>query len=113
MRIFFFAAMMIPPKVVLRARPSGRSRYAARSKAARADPKGAHSNSPGPPAPVRFYARGLQGRPFAPNFNAQRWSLNDNEHASVIASQTKPFVLYALCQRLRSPHPSLALETVS
>jgi hypothetical protein len=36
---------------------------AAGSKAARADPQGAHSNSPGLAEPVRFYVRGLQPRP--------------------------------------------------
>jgi hypothetical protein len=53
----------IPAKVVLRGKPSGRSRWAAGSKAARADPKGAHSKSPGLAAPIRFYVRGLQARP--------------------------------------------------
>jgi hypothetical protein len=64
--------MNIAATVVLRRKPAGRSRWAAGSKAARADPKRAHSNSPGLAAPVRFYVRGLQTRPFAQNFNAQR-----------------------------------------
>jgi hypothetical protein len=46
-------------EVVLRGKPSGRSRWAGGSKAARADPKGTHSNSRGLPAPIHFYVRGL------------------------------------------------------
>jgi hypothetical protein len=40
-----------------------RRRWASGSKAARATPKGAHSNSPGLAAPARFYVCGLQACP--------------------------------------------------
>jgi hypothetical protein len=50
-------------EVVLRGKPSGRSRWAGGSKAARADPKGTHSNSRGLTELLRLYGYGLPPRP--------------------------------------------------
>jgi hypothetical protein len=52
--------------VLLRDKPYGHSRWASSSEAARYNPKGAHSNSPGLAAPARLYVCGLQVCPFAP-----------------------------------------------
>ena len=63
--------MDIPPKAVLRAKPSGRSRWACGFKATHANPEGGYSKGQGPTEPARFYVCDLQSCPFARSFHGQ------------------------------------------